>query len=337
MKIIIQIPCHNEERTLPLTIRDLPTALDGVDRIELQVIDDGSTDATAEVAARLGVDYLVRFKQNKGLAAAFEAGMRNALSEGADILVNTDADNQYVGADIVRLVEPILAGSADIVVGCRPIDDHQEFSFLKKKLQKLGSWVLRKASRTSVRDAASGFRAYSREALMHLNIFSEFSYTMETLIGAGYHNLKIESVDIRVNPKTRDSRLFKNLFHYLWKSATTIVNIFLIYRSSPFFSVVSAFLLRAGVLLAGRFLYKVWYQTADPNQFWPTVILAGILLLASFFVYLTGVLSWLIAANRKMLEDILYRTKRVEEGQKRLQCLVEGLPPKGEGLMETDP
>jgi glycosyltransferase involved in cell wall biosynthesis len=313
MKLIIQIPCYNEEETLPATIRDLPKEIDGIDTIELQVIDDGSTDNTALVAEGLNVDHIIRFKQNKGLAAAFEAGQRNALKEGAHILVNTDADNQYVGGDIVKLVKPILGGSADIVIGCRPIEDHEEFSFLKKKLQRAGSWVLRKASRTTVRDAASGFRAYSREALTHLNIFSEFSYTMETLIGAGYHNLKIESVDIGVNAKTRESRLFRNLPHYLWKSGTTIINIFLLYRSSPFFSLISASLVLVSLLLAARFLYLVLGVGADSQQFWPSVILAGVLLLAGFFVYLTGILSWLIASNRKLSEDILYRTKRLEE------------------------
>ena len=321
MKLIIQIPCFNEEQTLPVTIDDLPKAIDGVDTIELQVIDDGSTDDTASVAERLGVDHIIRFKQNKGLAAAFEAGLRNALKEGADLLVNTDADNQYVGSDIAKLVKPILDDAADIVIGCRPIDDHEEFSFLKKKLQRAGSWVLRKASRTTVRDAASGFRAYSREALMHLNIFSEFSYTMETLIGAGYHNLKIESVDIGVNAKTRESRLFRNLPHYLWKSGTTVINIFLLYRSSLFFSLISALLILASVLLAGRFLYLVWGAGADSNLFWPSVILAGMLLLAGFFVYLTGILSWLIASNRRLSEDILYRTKRLEEKQHELSHL----------------
>jgi len=318
MKLIIQIPCFNEEATLPTTVRDLPESIEGVETIEVQVVDDGSTDRTAEIAAELGVDHIVRFKQNKGLAAAFEAGVKNAVAEGADILVNTDADNQYVGSDIAALVTPIVQDAADVVIGCRPIDDHEEFSWLKKKLQKVGSWVLRKASRTTVRDAASGFRAYSREALMHLNIFSEFSYTMETLIGAGYHNLKIESVDIGVNPKTRESRLFRNLPHYIWKSGTTILNIFLLYRSSPFFSLIASGLLLVGGVLTLRFLFLVLIQGARADLFWPSVILAGILLLASSIVYLTGILSWLIAANRRLSEEILYRTKHLEDHQREV-------------------
>lgn len=325
MKLIIQIPCYNEEQTLAATVADLPDAIDGVDTIEIQVIDDGSTDATVKVAEALGVHHIVRFKQNKGLAAAFEAGVRNALAEGADIIVNTDADNQYMGADIPKIVKPIVDDAADVVIGCRPIDDHEEFSHLKKKLQKAGSWVLRKVSRTTVRDAASGFRAYNREALLHLNIFSEFSYTMETLIGAGYHNLKIESIDIRVNSKTRESRLFRSLPHYIWKSGTTIVNIFLLYRSSPFFSVISALFIGTSVILVIRFLYLVWGKGADSDLFWPSVILAGVLLLAGFFVYLTGILSWLIASNRKLSEDILYRTKRLEERHREADELAREL------------
>lgn len=312
MKLIIQIPCFNEEKTLPATLADLPTSIEGIDCIETQVIDDGSTDKTFEVARRLGVTHIVRFKQNKGLAAAFKAGVDNALTNGADILVNTDADNQYCGQDIVKLVGPIIDGSSDIVIGCRPIDNHPEFSFLKKKFQKFGSWVLRKVSNTSVEDASSGFRAYSKVSMLHINIFSDFSYCMETLIQAGYNNLKISIVNIHVNPKTRRSRLYKNIIHYIWKSGKSIINISLLYRSSRFLGIISAVLLLSSIILAIRYLILVLPKGPSADAFWPSLSLAGILLILSFFIYLTGILTSLIAANRKLSEEILFRLKKLE-------------------------
>ena len=312
MKLIIQIPCYNEAKSLPATIKDLPKQLAGIDTIELQVIDDGSTDQTAQLAQQLGVHHIVSFKQNRGLAAAFKAGVDNALSHRADILVNTDADNQYRGEDISELIRPILRGEADLVIGSRPIDDHPEFSWLKKKLQRLGSWVLRRFSGTNVQDVSSGFRAFSRAALLHMNIFSDFSYCLETLIQAGYQNLKIVSVPIRINPQTRKSRLFRSLGHYLWQSARTIINIFLIYNSSRFFSVLAGLSFLAALVLAGRYVFLVLFENAPASNFWPSIILAGSLLILAFQLYLTGVVSYLISSNRKIGEEIVYRLRRME-------------------------
>jgi len=312
MKLIIQIPCYNEEKTLPQTIADLPREIKGVDKIEIQIIDDGSTDGTLAVARSLNVDHIISFKQNKGLATAFKVGVDNAIANGVDILVNTDADNQYKGHDINRLIEPVLQGNSDMVVGCRPIDDHPEFSYIKKKLQRIGSWVLRKVSKTTVEDAASGFRAYSREALIHINIFSSFSYCMETLIQAGHYNLKISCIKIDVNLKTRESRLFKNLIHYIWQSGRTIINIFLLYRSSQLFTGASLITFILGCGLVARYLYLVFVEGAPQDVFWPSIILAGIMLAISFGFYLTGLLTSLIAANRKISEEILSKLRKDE-------------------------
>ncbi len=236
MKLIIQIPCFNEEATLPLTLADLPKSIQGIKIIEVQVVDDGSTDQTSEVAKRCGVHHIVKLGGNRGLATAFKTGVENALRMGADIIVNTDADNQYCGKDISKLVEPILAGRADIVIGERPISDHPEFSPVKKLLQKIGSWVVRGVSRTTVPDTTSGFRAYSAEAAMRMSIFTRFSYCLETLIQAGYSGLKVETIPIRINPKTRESRLFKGIGQYVLRSSLTIIRVFIVYRASLFFA-----------------------------------------------------------------------------------------------------
>lgn len=309
MKLIIQIPCFNEEKTLTQTYLDLPKTIEGIDCIETQIIDDGSTDRTIEVARFLGIHHIVCFKQNKGLAAAFRAGVTNAIVHGADILVNTDGDNQYCGGDIRKLIRPIVSGEADMVIGARPINEHPEFSFLKKRLQNIGSWTLRKVSKTSVPDAASGFRAYSRDALMHINVFSDFSYCMETLIQAGHNNLKVESVDIRVNNKTRESRLFRNVPQYVWQSAKTIVHVFLLYRSGPAFSTLGAVLFFAAVAVVARYLFLLIFHDAPGSVFWPSIILASTLLTTSFISYLAGVICSHIAANRKLLEEVLYRLR----------------------------
>jgi glycosyltransferase involved in cell wall biosynthesis len=316
MKLIIQIPCFNEEATLADTYNDLPKAIEGIDSIETQIVDDGSTDRTLEVARTLGIDYIISFKQNKGLAAAFRAGVANAVAHGADILVNTDGDNQYVGSDIPKLVQPILSGQADMVIGARPIDDHPEFSFFKKRLQNIGSWTLRKVSKTSVPDAASGFRAYSKDALMHINVFSDFSYCMETLIQAGLNNLKIKSVDVRVNAKTRDSRLFRSIPQYVWRSAQTIVKIFLLYRSGQVFSAISGIMFVAAIAVFVRYFYRLFFFQAPANAFWPSIILASTLLTTAFVSYLVGIICSHIAANRKLLEEVLYRL-RVAESKSR--------------------
>lgn len=312
MKLIIQIPCYNEEKTLPQTLNDLPRRIKKISKIETQVIDDGSTDQTLRVAKKTRVNHIIKFKQNKGLAAAFKAGVDNALLNGADILVNTDGDNQYQGKDIKKLVKPILDGRADVVIGCRSIKVHLEFSWLKKQLQLFGSWVLRKISKTNVEDATSGFRAYNREALLHINIFSKFSYCMETLIQAGMDNLKIMTVNIKVNPKTRKSRLYKNIYQYVLKSANTILNIFLLYRSNEIFTVASLITLIASTLLIARYLVKVMYFGSTAVTFWPTVVLAGILLVISIQLFLTGLLASLISSNRKLNEEIVYRLRKAD-------------------------
>lgn len=310
MKLIIQIPCYNEESTLPQVVRDLPKHIQGVDVIELQVVDDGSTDRTVEIARELGVHHIVSFKKNRGLAAAFRAGMENALKEQADILVNTDGDNQYCGQDIPKLVAPILAGEADLVMGCRSIDDHPEFSLVKKMLQKLGSWVIRKASMTSVKDATSGFRAYSRDTLMHLNIVSSFSYCLESLIQAGVYNLKVVSVDISVNSATRRSRLFRNIPHYLYHSMKTIVMVFILYRSNVFFGTIALITSAIAVILALRFTVLVLFFDRVGKDFWPSIVLSGALLGVAVQVYFSGILASLLSANRKINEEILYHLRR---------------------------
>jgi glycosyltransferase involved in cell wall biosynthesis len=317
MKLIIQIPCFNEAETLPATLADLPRQIDGVMEIEYQVIDDGSTDATVAVARSLGVHHIISFKHNRGLAAAFKAGVDHALVQGADILVNTDGDNQYCGHDIPRLVEPILRGQADVAIGCRPIDDHPEFSWVKKQLQKAGSWFLRKISGSAAQDASSGFRAYSQEALLHLNVFSSFSYCMETLIQSGYQNLKTVSVPIRVNRRTRESRLFRNIFHYLWKSGKTIVSVLLVYRSSQFFTTLASTTFLVAVALVVRYLALVHLWGAPSGMFWPSVVLAGCLLILSVQLYLTGVVASLIGTNRKLAEETIYRLRRMDLSSQR--------------------
>ncbi|PCJ57068.1 MAG: glycosyl transferase [Planctomycetota bacterium] len=312
MKLIIQIPCFNEEKTLPQTFKDLPKEIDGIDVIEYQIIDDGSSDDTVRIANELGVHHIISFKHNKGLAAAFKAGVDNALKQNADILVNTDGDNQYYGPDIAKIVKPIVDGKSDMVIGCRPISDHPEFSFVKKQLQKYGSWTLRKISGTQAPDAASGFRAYSKHSLLHINVFSKFSYCMETLIQAGHLNLKIDYVPIRVNTKTRESRLFKNIIQYVFKSGKTMIDVFILYHSRIFFSIIGTICLTGSVFFLLRYLYMILYADASRTSFWPTIILSGVLLVVAFQVYLTGVLASLINSNRKLNEEVLYRLKESE-------------------------
>ena len=312
MKLIIQVPCYNEEKTLPITLADLPKQIEDIDLIEVQIIDDGSTDRTVEVARQAGVHHIVSFKKNRGLAAAFKAGVDNAIAHNADILVNTDGDNQYKGSDIPGLIQPILSGKADMVVGCRPIEDHPEFSFVKKKLQRLGSWVLRKLSNTTIRDAASGFRAYDRNAMLSLNVYSRFSYCMETLIQAGQSNLKVVGVDIGVNPKTRGSRLFSNIFQYVWKQSKTIVGIFILYRANWFFNFVSVIFFLVSLLFIIRYVILTAFFGAPAASFWPTVIFSGILFVVAFQVFLTGLVASLISSVRKLSEDTNFRIKKLE-------------------------
>lgn len=312
MKLIIQIPCFNEEHTLRKTLTDLPKKIPGVDCIEIQIINDGSTDKTVEVALACNVHHIVSFKKNRGLAAAFKAGIDNALAQKADILVNTDGDNQYKGSDIVNLIQPILNGEADVVVGCRPIDEHPEFSPLKKLMQKLGSWVLRKFSTTTVRDATSGFRAFDRNALLSLNIYTEFSYTLETLIQNGLCNLKIVCVDVGVNLKTRESRLFRNMLQFIWRQSKTLISIFLLYRANWFFNVLAGLMFLLGGVLVIRYLFLVFFADSPASDFWPSIVFAGVLFSVGFQLFLTGVLASLISFIRKLSEDTNRRIKKMD-------------------------
>lgn len=302
MKLVIQIPCYNEEQSLPVTLRDLPKHIDGIDEIEILVIDDGSTDKTVEVANELGVDEVISLGANKGLANAFVAGINKALDMGADIIVNTDADNQYDASYIKDIVKPLLENKADIVIGARPVSDIKHFSRLKKILQKLGSFVMRCVSKTDVKDAPSGFRAFSRNAALQLNVFDNYTYTLETIIQAKAKGLVIESVEVGVNPELRKSRLFSNMFVYIRRSVFTMLRMFIIYRPFRFFVTFGSLFLLAGVILGGRFLY--YYAVGSGQGHIQSLILAAILLLTGVQVVLIAVLSELISINRKLLEDI---------------------------------
>lgn len=303
MKLVIQIPCLNEEQYLPVTINDLPKSISGIDEIEVLVIDDGSTDNTSEVAKSLGVSKIVRFESNKGLANAFTSGLTAALEMGADIIVNTDADNQYCAADIEKLVEPILNNRADIVIGARPVSEIKTFSPLKKCLQKLGSKVVRIVSSTTVKDAPSGFRAFSKNAALQLNVFDKYSYTMETIIQAQAKGLTIESVDISVNSSVlRKSRLFKSMFSYIRNSLFTIFRMFIVYRPFRFFALCGALFLFLGLILSSRFVY--FYLIGDGKGHVQSLIFAAVCLISGIQIGLIAVLADLISINRKLLEDI---------------------------------
>ncbi len=311
MKVIIQIPCYNEAETLPIALAELPRTLPGVDTVEWLIIDDGSTDDTVEVARRHGVDHVVRHPHNKGLAAGFMTGLEACLQLGADIIVNTDADNQYNAADIPKLIEPILAGKAEIVIGARPIDEIEHFSPVKKFLQKLGSYAVRVASRTSVPDAPSGFRALSRRAAQQMVVFSEYTYTLETIIEAGQKNMAITSVPIRVNEDLRPSRLLKSIRSYVQRSILTIVRIFTIYRPFAFFSTIGLVLFGLGFLVGLRFLY--FYFTGEGSGHVQSLILASILLGMGFQTLLVAFLADMLAANRKLEEDVRFKLQRLED------------------------
>lgn len=310
MKLIIQIPCYNEAETLHIALNDLPKKIDGIDDIEILIINDGSTDDTVEVAKQWGVNYLVNFKQNKGLAKGFMSGLDACLRNGADIIVNTDADNQYVGADIEKLVRPILNGETDIVVGERPIATTEHFSPLKKKLQKFGSWVVRKASKSEIPDAPSGFRAYSRAAAMQMNVANEYTYTLETIVQAGRNKIAMTSVPIRTNGELRPSRLFSSMFGYVKKSMLTILRAFMMYKPLMFFTILGSFIFVIGAIIGFRFLY--FFIQGTGNGHIQSLILASTLLLIGFQTFVIGLQADLISANRKILEDIQYRVKSLD-------------------------
>ena len=310
MKLMIQIPCYNEAATLETALDALPKQIEGIDLIEYLVINDGSEDSTAETARRWGVDYIVNFRSNRGLAQGFMAGLDACLRNGADIIVNTDADNQYEGADIAKLVRPILEGKSDIVIGARPIDEMEDFSPLKKKLQHLGSYIVRVASKTDIPDAPSGFRAYSRQAAMRLNVTNEYTYTLETIVQAGRTHMAMESVPVRTNKEIRPSRLMKSMAGYIKKSVFTIGHVFLMYKPLQFFVTVGVFIFLCGAAVGIRFL--VFYFQGVGGGHVQSLILSAVLLLLGFQTIIMGLMADIIASNRKILEDVQYHVRRMD-------------------------
>ncbi len=310
MKLIVQIPCLNEEATLPETVRNIPRQIEGVDRVEILVIDDGSNDRTSEVARNLGVEHIVRNKHNMGLAKTFRRGLDTALTLGADIIVNTDGDNQYNGQDIPKLVAPILAGRADMVVGDRETSKVQHFSRSRRFLQWFGSAVVRRLAGIRVPDTVSGFRAFSREAAIKLNIVSNYSYTIETIIQAGKRQLEVESVPIRINPKTRESRLFKNVPHFIRNSLVTMIRVYAMYQPLRFFFYLGAILTVAGGVPVIRFLFYYFAGSGDGHV--QSLVLGAVFLILGFATFLVGLVADLTSFNRQLLEMTLERTKRLD-------------------------
>ncbi len=310
MKVIVQIPCLNEEATLPLAVADIPRRIDGVDHVEIMIIDDGSTDRTVDVARALGVDHIVRHKRNMGLARAFRSGLDAALRLGADIIVNTDADNQYCGADIPKLVRPILDGEADIVIGDRQTDDIAHFSPLKKRLQRLGSRTVRWLSDTNVTDAVSGFRAFSRDAALRINIVSVFSYTIETVIQAGKKHIVVKSVPVRTNPKTRESRLFKSVPKFIERSLVTLIRVYSMYQPLRFFVAIGAVFFLIGAIPLTRFV--VFYLGGHGEGHLQSLIIGGAFLIIGVLTFLFGLLADLVNFNRQLIEMALERIRRAE-------------------------
>ncbi len=310
MKLIIQIPCYNEEETLTIALDALPKHIDGIDEIEYLIINDGSKDNTVQVARDWGVNYVVNFRGNKGLAKGFMAGLDACLRNGADIIVNTDADNQYNADDIEKLVRPIIEEKTDIVIGARPVDETEHWSPLKKKLQHLGSWVVRKASKSDIPDAPSGFRAYSREAAMRLNVVNEYTYTLETIVQAGRQRIPMTSVPIRTNAELRPSRLFSSMFGYVKKSMLTIFRTYMMYKPLTFFTIMGLipFIIGAGIGI--RFL--VYFAAGAGGGHVQSLILASTLMLLGFQTFVVGLQADMIAANRKLLEDIQYHVRKVD-------------------------
>ena len=313
-KLIIQIPCLNEAATLPATLADLPRVVPGIDTVEWLVVDDGSTDATAEVARAHGVDHVVRFRAHKGLAAAFMAGLDAAIRHDADYIVNTDADNQYAGADIAKLVRPLLEGRADIVIGDRNIKELRRMPAAKRWLQRVGSWVVRQVSNTRVPDTTSGFRAYTREAALRQSVVSEFSYTLETIIQAGKRRMAIAHVPIATNDQTRPSRLFDSVFTYVKKSAATIVRIYAMYEPLKVFTAAGLASFAAGFAISLRFLY--YFLAGAGSGHLQSLILSAVLMIVGFQIMLIGLMADLISSHRKLTEELLYRVRSLEVAQR---------------------
>jgi glycosyltransferase involved in cell wall biosynthesis len=315
MKVIIQIPCYNEEATLPATVRDLPASMEGVDAVEYLIVDDGSSDRTVEVARSLGVHHIIRLKNRCGLALAFKAGIEACLERGADIVVNTDGDNQYRGADVPKLIGPILRGEADIVIGERPINDISHFSPLKKFFQKKGSAVVSWLANVQVPDATSGFRAFTREALLKLNLVSDYTYTLESIIYAGRKRIPVTSVKICTNPMTRESRLIKNIMSYMSLSVLTILRVWLNYAALKISLVLAGALIFLGLAIGTRFLY--YFITEGGAGHVQSLILMAVLIFTGFQMVLIGFLADLISGNKRLLEDISLRVKLLEQEYKK--------------------
>jgi glycosyltransferase involved in cell wall biosynthesis len=309
-KLIIQIPCLNEAATLPGTLADLPRVVAGVDVVEVLVVDDGSRDGTADVAQSCGADHVVRLRRNKGLAAAFMAGIDASLKAGADFIVNTDADNQYAAHEIPRLLAPLLSGEADIVIGDRNIAELRHMSWRKRQLQQLGSWVVRQVSNTSVPDTTSGFRAYTREAALRMTIVSEFSYTLESIIQAGKKRMAIAHVPVETNPRTRNSRLFDSVFSYIKRSAATIVRIYAMYEPLKVFTYIGLVVFGVGFVGFLRFVY--YFFQGEAGRHLASLIATGVLMMIGFQILVIGLIADMISGNRKLLEDLLYRVRTLE-------------------------
>ncbi len=311
MKLIVQIPCLNEEDTLADTVKDIPRVIDGIDQVEILVIDDGSTDNTERVARDAGVDHVIRFPRNRGLGYAFKAGFDTCLKLGADIIVNTDGDNQYFGGDVLVLVKPIIEGRADLVIGDRQTESIGHFSPLKRYLQSVGSRTISRMATLSVPDVASGFRAFSREAALRLSTFTDFDHTAEHVVESGQNRFAVLSVPVRTNPKARESRLFSNLGEFVFRSGIISLRTYARYKALKIFTLFGAFTFVLGALLGVRFLYYFFF-TAEGELHIQSVVLGAVLLLAGFQMFLTGIVADLIATNRSLMEETLTRVRKVE-------------------------
>ncbi len=332
MKLIVQIPCLNEEWTLPQTIEAIPRCIKGIDSIELLIVDDGSTDGTVERARQLGVHYLVKHSSNQGLARSFRDGLEACILLGADIVVNTDGDNQYFGGDIPRLIQSILDGTSDIVIGDRQTSENSEFSFIKRLLQRLGTYVVKIVSGVEIADAVSGFRAFSRDAAESLIVISRFSYTTETIIQAGYLGLRVTSIPVRTNRQTRESRLFRSLPHFICMSTLTILRVYLAYSPLRFFAWLSLWFCVIGSLPIIRFLY--FYFTGGGAGHVQSLILGAAFLIISVAFLTVGLLAEVVAWNRQLLEQLVTRARRNDRYNSNRSRIIElnaPIPPLAPG------